>query len=214
MLQIREIFYSLQGEGPYAGLPAVFIRLSGCNLSCWFCDTTWDTLTDERMSAIAVAKAARAKHPDVALAVITGGEPLLQPLEELISQLQGENFDVIQIETNGTLWQPCLEDDDVIAVVVSPKTRNIHPEFMTRPNTYWKYVAAGPLSQKDGLPETDTQIVDGEARGGAPARPPEDAPIYIQPCDGEARSLRNAVASSLRHGHRLSIQLHKLAGIR
>ena len=98
MITVNEIFYSLQGEGHFSGVPAVFIRLSGCNLRCPFCDT--DHTSGTPMSPVQIAESAAAypaRH-----AVITGGEPGLQLNDELIDALHARGF-YIQTETNGTV---------------------------------------------------------------------------------------------------------------
>ena len=99
--RVNEIFYSIQGEGFYTGTAAVFIRFSGCNRHCEFCDTDFSAF-EELTAAEIVARAAdfEGRH-----AVITGGEPLLQLDRELVQALHQEGF-YIQIETNGTLPAP------------------------------------------------------------------------------------------------------------
>lgn len=97
-MRVNEIFYSIQGEGAFTGTPAVFVRLSGCNLKCDFCDT--EHLSHTEMSEDEIV-AEVIKHPTKHV-VITGGEPLLQLSFELISKLHSENR-FIQLETNGTL---------------------------------------------------------------------------------------------------------------
>lgn len=100
-LKVNEIFYSLQGEGHYTGTPAVFVRLSGCNLKCPFCDTQHQHGTemtdDEIVQAIS-------KYPARHI-VITGGEPTLQLTDAFIDRLHDEGW-FVQIETNGTLPVP------------------------------------------------------------------------------------------------------------
>ncbi len=100
-LRVNEIFKSIQGESSYAGIPCVFVRLTGCNLRCTFCDTTYaydegsDMSLNEIMSAIS---GYRCKN-----VCITGGEPLLQQnVSTLINQLKKNLFKVF-IETNGSL---------------------------------------------------------------------------------------------------------------
>ena len=97
MKKINEIFYSLQGEGYFTGTPSVFIRFSGCNLACDFCDTQHEAgeWMDDR-SIVAAAKEFPASH-----AVITGGEPSLFVDEDFISLLHEAGY-YVQIETNGT----------------------------------------------------------------------------------------------------------------
>jgi 7-carboxy-7-deazaguanine synthase (Cx14CxxC type) len=132
---VKEIFYTLQGEGRNAGRPAVFCRFSGCNLwsgresdraeaICKFCDTDFvgvDGLGGGKFTTAADLASAvdamwPAEHPARKLVVCTGGEPLLQLDEALIAELHARNFEVA-IETNGTLPVP----DGVDWVCVSPK---------------------------------------------------------------------------------------------
>lgn len=96
-LRINEIFYSLQGEGVFAGTPAVFVRLSGCNRACPFCDTDFVHFTEMRVEEI-VAEVTKfpAKH-----VVFTGGEPTLQRYDDVCAELRQRGY-FIQIETNGS----------------------------------------------------------------------------------------------------------------
>jgi len=100
-LNIYEIFFSIQGESTYAGLPCIFIRLSGCNLKCKYCDTAYGVNEKtERLSLETIIF--RIKSYNCRLVEITGGEPLLQSeVIGLIKMLQKENFKVL-VETNGT----------------------------------------------------------------------------------------------------------------
>jgi len=112
MYRINEIFYSLQGEGANTGTPAVFIRFSGCNLRCPFCDTDF---ADYREMTAADILEEISQYPSN-FVVLTGGEPSLQVDNALISALHAEDY-VIAIETNGT--HPLPEEIDW--VTVSPK---------------------------------------------------------------------------------------------
>lgn len=110
--RVNEIFYSLQGEGYFTGTAVVFLRLSGCNRLCGFCDTDHSVSTlmtgDDIITAVT---AFPSRH-----IVITGGEPLLQLDDELVDRLHDNDF-FVQVETNGTLPVP----DGVDWVTCSPK---------------------------------------------------------------------------------------------
>lgn len=109
---VNEIFYSLQGEGFFTGTPAVFLRMSGCNRACHFCDTDFHASTPMTAAEITEKVSAfPARHM-----VVTGGEPLLQLDDELLAALKAAGF-FVQIETNGTLPVPPLVD----WVTCSPK---------------------------------------------------------------------------------------------
>lgn len=110
--RVNEIFQSLQGEGYHTGTAAVFLRFSGCNRRCHFCDTDFASFTEMTAEEIADACASfKARH-----LVATGGEPLLQLDSPLIKSLKDRGF-FIQIETNGTLPVP----DGIDWVTCSPK---------------------------------------------------------------------------------------------
>ena len=105
MRKINEIFYSLQGEGYHTGTPAIFVRFSGCNLKCDFCDTQHEEgkmMTDDEI--IAEVK----KYPAVTV-VLTGGEPSLWIDDELIDRLH-QAGKYVPIETNGTRPLPAAID--------------------------------------------------------------------------------------------------------
>ena len=111
-MRVNEIFYSIQGEGAHSGEAAIFVRLSGCNLKCSFCDTEhqpYQDLTEDEICAEI------AKYP-ASLVVITGGEPTLQLTETLIEKIH-ELSKTVAIETNGT--RPVHRGVD--CVTVSPK---------------------------------------------------------------------------------------------
>ena len=141
MYQVKEIFYTLQGEGAHSGRPAVFMRFSGCNLwtgrevdretaQCQFCDTDFVGVDGENGGKYKTAEELALKAQLVAtglgrensekieglLIVLTGGEPLLQVDEPLIEALHAQGFE-IAIETNGTIKAP----DGLDWICVSPK---------------------------------------------------------------------------------------------
>ena len=115
-MRINEIFYSIQGEGTNVGRPCIFIRTSGCNLNCSWCDTKYHTEFKE-MPISKIIKEVQKYNCN--LVEITGGEPLVQEdIEFLIAKLQLFNYE-ISVETNGT--QSIAEIDDVIKVILDIK---------------------------------------------------------------------------------------------
>ena len=112
-MKVNEIFYSLQGEGYYSGTPAVFVRLSGCNLRCPFCDTQHESGTV--MSEAEVVEAVK-RYPATHV-VVTGGEPSLQLTAGLVDALHAAGR-YVAVETNGTHPLP----DNVDWITLSPKS--------------------------------------------------------------------------------------------
>lgn len=111
-LRVNEIFYSLQGEGFHTGTPAVFVRLSGCNMRCPFCDTDHSGYSIMTVARI-VEEVKRYKGRVV---ILTGGEPSLQPIAPLVDALHRHGY-LIHIETNGTHELP----EGIDWVTCSPK---------------------------------------------------------------------------------------------
>jgi 7-carboxy-7-deazaguanine synthase (Cx14CxxC type) len=209
MYTVKEIFYTLQGEGANAGRPAVFCRFSGCNLwtgresdrataICDFCDTDFVGVgTDGGKFATAadLAEAVASRWPtnDRAhrLVVCTGGEPLLQLDAAAVDALHAEGFE-IAVETNGT--QPPVPGLDWICV--SPKAR---ADLVLRRGNEIKLVYPQP-----GFDPEQFESMDFDE-------------FFLQPMDGPelAANTRAALAYCLAHPRwRLSIQAHKLLGIR
>ena len=187
--RINEIFYSLQGEGANTGTPAVFVRFSGCNLRCAFCDTDFSAFTE--MTAEEIARAV-ASYP-AQLVVLTGGEPALQVDETVIDALHAKGKE-IAIETNGTRALPLGID----WVTVSPKESG-------------KLV----LSEANELKVVYTgQDVEKYYRLYPHARH-----HYLQPCsvthDGVTTDNRDEVIRyCMEHPHwSLSLQTHKILNI-
>ena len=206
---IKEIFYTLQGEGANMGRPAVFCRFAGCNLwsgreedrsgaVCQFCDTDFvgtdgdggGKFSDAPSLASAVARAWRGANTGTELVVLTGGEPALQLDAELIDALHAHDFE-IAIETNGTLPLP----QGIDWICVSPKA-----------------AAALNVTQGDELKLVYPQAL------AMPERFEELAfdHFFLQPMDGPDRekNTRQAIDYCLAHpAWRLSVQTHKMLGI-
>lgn len=208
---VKEIFFTLQGEGANAGRPAVFCRFSGCNLwtgreegraraICQFCDTDFVGTNGpgggKFASAAELARAVAERWPRSSsprarpFVVCTGGEPLLQLDESLVEALHAERFEVA-VETNGTQIPPRGVD----WVCVSPKAR---ADLALREGNELKLV----FPQVEAEPERFAEL--------------EFRHFFLQPMDGPDRERNTAMAVRycLEHPQwRLSIQTHKLLGI-
>ena len=126
-MRVKEIFYSLQGEGCHTGRAAIFVRFAGCNLQCPFCDT--DFKNGEEITDLEVLNKIEQLSEDCKFIVLTGGEPTLQVKDDFIRLLQRKGY-YVAMETNGTREIPQLID----WVTVSPKkhfTRNAEPVVET-----------------------------------------------------------------------------------
>ena len=208
---VKEIFYTLQGEGAQAGMPAVFCRFAGCNLwsgresdrataTCRFCDTdfvgTDGTLGGKFATADLLADIIAAQWPagDRAhrLTVLTGGEPLLQVDDALVAALHARDFR-IAVESNGTVEAPAGID----WLCISPKA-----------GAPWVPRAGQEL--KVVWPQPGLDLAALEAASDFPNR-------FLQPMDGpaQAENIALCIDTCMQHpAWRLSLQSHKLTGIR
>lgn len=188
MYRVNEIFYSLQGEGYFTGTPAVFLRFSGCNLKCGFCDTRHEEHTEMNAGEILHKLS---EYPSRHL-IITGGEPSLQLDQLLVDMLHDAGF-FIQVETNGT--HPLPEGIDW--VTCSPKGDN---EVRLKHIDELKVVYLGQ----------DVEAVAGKINAMHYFLQPCSAPVYPT---GSNRA--ETIEYILAHPHwRLSLQTHKLLDIR
>ena len=137
-IKVSEIFTSFQGEGPYIGTPATFLRLYGCNLNCQWCDT--DISTYEMLSVDDVAEIlmTQMEFNNINLLVITGGEPTLQmeEIKRLIKEIP-EGIK-IQLETNGSIFEYLPE----VEYVISPKEdkEKVFENYYKYDNVFFKFV--------------------------------------------------------------------------
>ena len=115
--RINEIFRSLQGEGAHTGTPAVFVRFSGCNLACPFCDTDFSFSREMTLDELVGSVREFIKDDGPRCVILTGGEPALQVDAELLQALHGITGVRIHIETNGTLPLP----EGIDWITCSPK---------------------------------------------------------------------------------------------
>lgn len=223
-LQVHEVFYTLQGEGPHAGLPAVFVRLTGCNLRCWFCDTKWDDEHDALISPQHLVDRVASVMPDhCKLIVVTGGEPMRQRLSPFLKLFWKSHPDVtVQLETAGTLWQEDLfplmetrEDGSCrLEFIVSPKTARINPNVWRVARGFKYIMRHRQVDPKDGLPLMNTQV--GKNADGIPlAKPRPGAEVFLSPCDeynneDNKRNIALVARIAKQYGYRAGIQLHKM----
>lgn len=195
-MKIKEIFYSLQGEGRWTGSPAVFVRFSGCNLKCPFCDTDFqggdDYAEEELIEAI------RKESRGCRLIVFTGGEPTLQLTGTLLSELSGLGY-YLAMETNGTRIYPLGVD----WVTVSPK------------NDFCREVTLAPNKR---LADEVKVVYNGE---NEPLKYERLGRLkYIQPCDtGDASKNTEIIAKSVEWlkehpDWKLSLQTQKIINVR
>lgn len=209
---VHSVFATIQGEGPFAGVPAVFIRLAGCNLQCPGCDTEYSAISDHRETTEQLMDWVKeiSGGTGIRLAVITGGEPMRQPLAPLVYALMAADYQV-QIETNGTIFREELPYTSM-TVVCSPKVSLVDQRLIPHV-TAWKYVVGDGQLDERGLPLS----VLGSSRPVFRSVP-ADAQIYLQPLDVQdvqmnATFLGKTIEACLQHGHRLCIQVHKMVGL-
>ena len=197
MYRVNEIFYSLQGEGFWTGTPMVFLRFSGCNLKCPFCDT--DHAGYQAMNAEEIVAEILRAGGDCRRVCVTGGEPSLQLDETLVDALHGAGFKV-HVETNGTRPLP----KGVDWITLSPKT---DVQGLRGDGTV-------VLEKADEI----KVVYEGGVDGKWAAFPAEWH--FLQPCDtGDEEKNKALLAGTIDHIQRnpvwrLSLQTHKLLSIR
>ncbi len=208
VLDVQEMFLTLQGEGPNAGEVSVFIRLGGCNLACDFCDTEFESFSSKAIDEIvSQAKKLSLNNSNKRVAnliVITGGEPMRQPIENLCTDLIAEGFK-IQIETNGTIYRDLPAP---VEIICSPKNTGhgyaaIRPDLLKRINAF-KFIISANKKDYSEVAEV------GQAQ--------YQTPVFIQPMDehDEAKNKANVELVkklALEKGYRVSLQLHKIMNI-
>lgn len=194
-MRVNEIFYSLQGEGRWTGTPAIFIRLSGCNLKCDFCDTKHQTYKEYAEEEIMreIAKFEPCKH-----IVITGGEPALQLTDSFIDLLIEHGY-YVAVETNGTRQLPV----GIQWITCSPKF-----EFYPKAEVKLDWIDELKVVYR-GKGQDMTKYDDIEAME-----------YYLQPCDTgnptENRRIINETIEYIKQNPKwkLSLQTQKILDVR
>jgi len=203
-LKTAEIFASVQGEGLRQGEPTIFVRLAGCNRRCGFCDTkkAWRGGRETPVERI-VEKIGRLRlDSPTEWVCLTGGEPLAQDVGPLVRRLREEGLKV-QVETNGTF--PPEPEADWLTVSPKPPDYDVHPGFLKR-------------SREVKLVVCRTLTLDA-VRTMRKSFPPE-IPLILQPQSNALWSRKKALkiledaGRSGLTGIRLSVQLHKVYGLR
>ena len=224
LLEVHSVFKTIQGEGPFTGQSAVFVRLAGCNLQCPGCDTEYTLNSSESATLPSLILSAVKSYNTEGLVVITGGEPFRQNIQPFVSLLLSAGY-TVQIETNGTLAPPniafyelCsrnLNERNKCFVVCSPKTGKVNAELLPVICAY-KYVMSYNSVQSDGLP----MLALNHSANPCVARPPIGftGPVYLQPCDSKSDelnklNLKACIKSVMDNGFTLQLQTHKLIGM-
>lgn len=202
-MEVMEIFTSFQCEGVFAGMPAVFLRLGGCNLNCEWCDTEYKKGNEIPIEKIKNKISEETLKNNVNLLVITGGEPFLQKdeIEKLLLVLPKTL--IIQFETNGT--KDILISDEInnnIFYVISPKTnkKSIFEKYKEYDNAFFKFV----ISNENDIEEISKITKDYEKC------------VWLQPEYNRDKDNANLILKSLdkMENIRLSIQGHKYLNLR
>lgn len=190
--RVNDIFYSLQGEGHNTGRAAVFVRFSGCNLKCPFCDTDFSRFENMTANEIVRRMVGLAHESEVRpMVVLTGGEPTLQADSALIDAIHDVGFGMVAMESNGTNEPPANLD----WLTVSPKER-VNVRHCDELKVLF-----------NGKDEPDKHGVNADF-------------YYLQPLDSGVEEenlsiLKSCVEYITKHPQwRLSLQTHKLIGIK
>jgi 7-carboxy-7-deazaguanine synthase len=231
-LPVNELFHSLQGEGKLAGVPSTFVRTSGCNLRCWFCDsyhTSWEPTGAWRDLDDVVAAVEERPGDHV---VLTGGEPTIHEASvDLLDRLSARGYHTT-VETNGTVFRdaaidlaslspklatstpsserpPAGGDADIDGWADRHEERRLDYDAMSRYveacDTQLKFVVTGP----DDLPEVERVVERLRETAGIPI---PDGDVLLMP-EGTTReeleSTRRVVADlALEHGYRYTPRVH------
>ncbi len=190
MLAVAEVFYSIQGEGTWTGMPAVFVRLAGCNLACDFCDTDYSTKSYAGVDDL--VRAVRAAGGDCPAVILTGGEPLAQTETPALIDALRRDGRRVHVESNGTIFT-ALPDD--VWLCVSPKER-VDPRMAERANE-------AKLIVDERVPEEQLPQFAGKSV------------ILLQPEGNKPRNVAVALDYVKAHPQRfrLSLQTHKFIGV-
>jgi 7-carboxy-7-deazaguanine synthase len=217
-MRITEFFHSVQGEGRYAGTPSVFVRTTGCNLRCWFCDTPYTSWEPEGEQQSWQSVLNRVLDYNCEHVVVTGGEPLLQAeVVSLTHALQREGR-FVTIETAGTVLRPVHAD----LMSISPKRPNSTPrgrgwkwetrhealrdnlETVRRMTAEYPHQLKYVVDRPDDIADVDAHVA---TIGGI-----DPANVYLMPqgvvADELAAKMSWLESAACERGYRVSPRLH------
>lgn len=216
LLTVHHLFATLQGEGPFAGDPAVFVRLWGCNLQCPMCDTDYSSQSYGVRPGVLLKEIGDITPPNK-FVVFSGGEPLRQNIVPAIRLLLSNGY-TVQVETNGTLFPQSLAfyRHARLTFVCSPKAGKINKDFAQHIGAYKYVLSHYDVDPEDGLPLHAL----GHPAKPKLARPHKGftGPVYLQPADENdtevnQKNLEACLKSCMKYGYRLGLQTHKLIGL-
>jgi len=206
--RISEIYRTMQGEGWWAGMPCTLVRFQGCNLSCPFCDTkeSIDQTSGEQLNLLQLFNRISDVHVKGQMILITGGEPTLQPLEQLVKVLYP--LGPVHLETNGT--QPLSGDVMFNWTAVSPKitwcgedAKPVQSMLGRADEIKWL------VGKEQDIEELKAFLEEVSSLGFA------DGPfkrVTLQPISQSGQATEIAYQACLEYGWRLSLQMHKYLG--
>lgn len=215
-MRISEIFESIQGEGRFAGTPSLFVRTTGCNLRCWYCDTPYTSWLPEGEQRTWQAVCETVCKHAVQHVVVTGGEPLLQPdLVPLTHALKAAGK-FVTIETAATVFRPVVAD----LMSISPKLSNStpssgrwsarHEALRDRPDVVRQMIRRFPYQLKFVIDRPDDVAEVEQYLRRLPAVPPECVWLMPQATTAEVLEEKGAwlQAAAAAAGFRVSPRLH------
>ena len=215
---IKEIFDSIQGEGPYIGVNQLFIRFSSCNLNCAYCDT--DFKTDLKEYTVKDLICEINKYENIHSVSLTGGEPLIE--KDFLSELLKKVNKKIYLETNGTLYENLEKVIDYIDIVSMdiklPSTTNMKPQW----DSHAKFIEIAKEKELFFKVVFDTNMTEEEINKTINLAEKYNILIVLQPkMDGEYLNLTSEFISDTYYRFlnkyqnvRLIPQVHKFLNVR
>jgi len=212
-LLVSEIFVSFNGEGLEIGKPTIFLRLSGCNLDCSWCDTKYANYNAVERNTKEIMEEIDKLNNGINSVLITGGEPLLQDIEEIVDKLHKKNY-YITIETNGSVYDDVLQKIDFISVdIKTPSSNNETNDLFI----FTKIINA--IKKRNGqMKAVIADRIDYDFLKKFIEENSFNVPLIIQPCWGKLNYkelcemyLTNPI---IHNNVRVLLQIHKLGDIK